>query len=202
MESLQSEVKTAYKSLMERRKIKYIIEQDKFDFSPIETKLGFKLHRDLKAFYNSYSSKANEDDMSNDGIYIKGELEITASSQSQYLVPLKDPHSLFVYLEKNDNMDEDGLFSLDFVKILDGVSLESRIEYDQNNWRADEWKNISPQLFFIGEIGCDMGEIAIILDNNDGKLYWYDFGYGEEELQKVPKGLLANSLAELLNEIR
>ena len=171
------EVKLALKSLLDKRNLKYAARQENFDFSNVEAELGFILHDDLKQFYNSYYCIIVKDDMHNKGFYIDGKINSC-----------------------DENKFGSGTLNVCVSKITDEKPVEKRISYDHSAWRAGEWTNDYRNLFCIGTISRNI-DAAIIFDNNDGKLYWHDFGYGAEKFEDVPKGFLANSLAEFFERI-
>jgi hypothetical protein len=175
-----SKVKTALKTFFETYDIEHV-EQPIHDFSNVEAKLGFSLHPELKQYYNSYFYDTDLD----------GELDIDLSKPE------------YSQLNYNSEYDEDAFSSLNIIGLL-GISEEDLIDefiLKAHEEQGGQWLNKPTGLFYLADmVNESLEEFCIMVNNADGKVYWYDIE-DEDDFEKAPKGLLLNSISELFEKL-
>lgn len=151
------------------------------DWDDIETRLGFKLHENIKDFYSRIICKS-----------VEGTIDFTEEK----------------FIEKTGDTRNDTWFSFNGCEVKVGFelyplsSLENvaeEIDKAFNIWIGD---NDFGQRAMIGRFEFNIGDILILLNNKTGKVEWIDCGYGYfDTYEENPNGILADNITSFLDKL-
>ena len=152
------------------------------DWTMVEKKLGFKLHENLKDFYSRVLNKN-----------IDGIIQF---DPERFVKEYINKENWLVNTNGDFKRVEFTLFSL---KKADNEYVSDFFE----NLFFGEWTggNDFGHRAYIGELIMNIGQIAIIFNNDTGKFEWVDFGYGYFEVyEENPYGIVADTAQEFLDK--
>lgn len=159
----------------------------KINWNPVEEKIGFKIHNNLKDFYSRILGDKNKSGT------ITGTMQFTPSEFVKKYIN-KDN-----WLEDaNDNRAYAG-FILRLLKQSDDNYVPDFIqEAFFGDWTGG---NDFRHRAFLGEINLNIGQISLIFNNDTGEFEWVDFGYGYFDIYtENPYGIVADTTQEFLDK--
>ena len=145
------------------------------NWEEIESKLGFKLHPDIKQFYSKICFNN-----------IKGLVDFSidkfASDNNKWLNDNGCIGKTEYIIETMQNIDEIKSKVIDAYQTI-GEKYGHRL--------------------YLGKFLFDIGAISICFNNDNGYIEWIDFDYGDyDTIEEYPHGVLAHSLEKFLNIIK
>ncbi len=154
----------------------------KVDFLKIEEQLGFELHQNIKDFYSRANLKIN-----------KFEIKFKKS-----LFTETDNKKFDKWLIKGKLNDYRVIINLPL------LPKKSESHYDFINSCFNKWTggNDFGKRINIGEITTNMGQILILINNDNGNIEWLDCEYGYFDIyEENPHGIFSNTTQEFLEKL-
>ncbi|GAA0787790.1 hypothetical protein [Hathewaya limosa] len=159
------------------------------DWNSVEEKIGFKLHNNLKNFYSRILGSKNKS-----GI-ISGIIKF-------------NPTEFVNRYANNDNWLDDASVNNSYAEFTLCLLKQTNDNYIWNFIEEafrGEWTggNDFGHRAYVGEIIINMGQIALLFNNDTGEFEWVDFGYGSfDTYSDNPYGIVADNTQEFLNKFK
>lgn len=162
----------------------------KIDWEAVETKLGFKLHENIKDFYSRV--------LGGNSRRSKGQVEGCMEFKPKEFV--KEYVNRANWLENSNGESEHIEYEL---YSLEEDSNDSVCEFFQEAFFGEYWTGGHDfgHRAKLGELFLNIGQIVLIFNNDTGRFEWVDFGYGYFEVyEKNPYGIVADTAQEFLDK--
>lgn len=181
----------------------------KLDWQEAEEAIGFALHENFKDFYSrTLSDEGERDSLETVRIFQMGKWVEAGQPYSIDGIMKFCPQELVKeqlsgeagWLDRANDGRKFCEFSL---RLLSGSGSRYVCQFVKEAFCGD-WTggNDFGHRAYIGELLLNIGQIALIFNNDTGRFEWVDFGYGDCDVyEENPYGIIADTAQELLDRI-